>query len=139
MFKSSRFFSSLSIEFDHQNPVMEVQIISKKLIKPSVPTPSHLRYMSLSLMDIRLSPRTVPFIFYYTPHENYHSFENVERLKARLEKSLSEILTLYYPIAGRYIKENHSINCNDEGSNMLKLLLMVSCLKFSKEKPNPTS
>ncbi|KAK0580972.1 hypothetical protein LWI29_008269 [Acer saccharum] len=94
---------------------MEVQIISKKLIKPSVPTPSHLRNMSLSLMDIRLPPRTVPFIFYYTSHENYHSFENVERLKARLEKSLSEILTLYFPLAGRYVEEKLLIDCNDEG------------------------
>ncbi|KAK3195432.1 hypothetical protein Dsin_026742 [Dipteronia sinensis] len=90
---------------------MEVQIISKKLIKPSVPTPSHLRNTSLSVMDIRLPPRTVPSIFYYHPN----SVENVERLKARLEKSLSEILTLYYPLAGRYVEEKILIDCNDEG------------------------
>ncbi|KAK4835367.1 hypothetical protein QYF36_024534 [Acer negundo] len=72
--------------------------------------------MSLSLMDIRFPPRSVPFIFYYRAHGNCHpnSDEHVERLK-RLEKSLSEILTLYYPLAGRYVKEKLSIDCNDEG------------------------
>ncbi|KAK0582880.1 hypothetical protein LWI29_030689 [Acer saccharum] len=103
---------------------MEVQIISKKLIKPSVPTPSHLRNMSLSLMDIRLPPRTVPFIFYYQAHGNCHpnSVEHVERLK-RLEKSLSEILTAYYPLAGRYVEEKLSIDCNDEGVEYAEALV----------------
>ncbi|KAK0581238.1 hypothetical protein LWI29_011645 [Acer saccharum] len=95
---------------------MEVQIISKKLIKPSAPTPSHLRNMSLSLMDIRLPPRTESSVFYYSAHGNCHpdTVEHVERLK-RLEKSLSEILTVYYPLAGRYVEEKLSIDCNDEG------------------------
>ncbi|KAK0582456.1 hypothetical protein LWI29_025844 [Acer saccharum] len=103
---------------------MEVQIISKKLIKPSIPTPSHLQNMSLSLMDIRLLPRTVPIIFYYPAHGNCHpdSVEHVERLK-RLEKSLSEILTLYYPLAGRYVEEKLSIDCNDEGVEYAKALV----------------
>ncbi|KAK0581388.1 hypothetical protein LWI29_013178 [Acer saccharum] len=103
---------------------MEVQIISKKLIKPSVPTPSHLRNMSLSLMDIRFPPRTIPFIFYYQTHGNCHpnSIEHVERLK-RLEKSLSEILTLYYPLAGRYVEEKLSIDCNDEGVEYAEALV----------------
>ncbi|KAK0582954.1 hypothetical protein LWI29_031482 [Acer saccharum] len=103
---------------------MEIQIISKKLIKPCVPTPSHLRNMSLSLMDIRLSPRTVPFIFYYSAHGNCHpdTVEHAERLK-RLEKSLSEILTLYYPLAGRYVEDQLSIDCNDEGVEYAKALV----------------
>ncbi|KAK2665371.1 hypothetical protein Ddye_003945 [Dipteronia dyeriana] len=103
---------------------MEVQVISKKLIKPSVPTPSHLRNLSLSLMDIRLPPKTVPFIFYYQADGNCHpnSVEHVERLK-RLEKSLSEILTVYYPLAGRYVEEKLSIECNDEGVEYAEALV----------------
>ncbi|KAK2665374.1 hypothetical protein Ddye_003948 [Dipteronia dyeriana] len=103
---------------------MEVQVISKKMIKPSVPTPSHLRNMSLSLMDIRLPPMTVPFIFYYQADGNCHpnSVEHVERLK-RLEKSLSEILTVYYPLAGRYVEEKLSIECNDEGVEYAEALV----------------
>ncbi|TXG64595.1 hypothetical protein EZV62_011589 [Acer yangbiense] len=79
--------------------------------------------MSLSLMDIRFPPRTIPFIFYYTPHGNYHSAKNFGILKARLEKSLSEILTLYYPLAGRYVKEKLLIYCNDEGVEYAEALV----------------
>ncbi|KAL5855888.1 hypothetical protein ACOSQ4_005690 [Xanthoceras sorbifolium] len=105
---------------------MEIQIFSKKLIKPCVPTPSHLRNMRLSLMDNRLPPASVAMIFYYTAHEgNNHPLhhQNVEQKLKRLEKSLSEILTLYYPLAGRYIKENLSINCNDDGVEYAQALV----------------
>ncbi|KAK4835721.1 hypothetical protein QYF36_013584 [Acer negundo] len=80
--------------------------------------------MSLSLMDIRLPPKTVPFIFYYPAHGNCHpdTVEHDERLK-RLEKSLSEILTLYYPLAGRYVEEKLSIDCNDEGVEYAEALV----------------
>ncbi|KAK0581397.1 hypothetical protein LWI29_013263 [Acer saccharum] len=107
---------------------MDVQMISKQMIKPSFPTPSHLQNMSISLMDQLVSPRTVPHIFYYyySANGNYqgaHSTEHVERQKSLMEKSLSEILTLYYPLAGRYIKENHLINCNDEGVEYVEALV----------------
>ncbi|KAL5788647.1 hypothetical protein ACOSP7_005596 [Xanthoceras sorbifolium] len=105
---------------------MEVQIIFKKLIKPCVPTPSHLRNMRLSFMDNRLPPRTVPIIYYYPAHGgNNHPLDHqtVEQKLKRLEKSLSEILTLYYPLAGRYVKENLSINCNDDGVEYAQALV----------------
>ncbi|KAK2664948.1 hypothetical protein Ddye_003522 [Dipteronia dyeriana] len=82
---------------------MEVQIISKKLIKPSVPTLFHLHNMSISFMDQLLPPLYTPLIFYYPDH-TVKSFQR----QNQLEKSLSEILTLFYPLAGRYIKENLS-------------------------------
>ncbi|KAK3195433.1 hypothetical protein Dsin_026743 [Dipteronia sinensis] len=97
---------------------MEVQIISKKLIKPSVPTPFHLHNMSISFMDQLLPPLYMPSIFYYLDH----TVKSVKRQK-QLEKSLSEILTLFYPLAGRYIKENLSVSCNDEGVEYIEALV----------------
>ena len=32
-----------------------------------------------------------------------------------METSLSETLTLFYPLAGRYKKDGNWVNCNDEG------------------------
>ncbi|TXG64594.1 hypothetical protein EZV62_011588 [Acer yangbiense] len=51
--------------------------------------------------------------------------EEYENPAARLllEKSLSEILTLFYPLAGRYIKENLSVSCNDEGVEYIEALV----------------
>ncbi|KAL5790973.1 hypothetical protein ACOSQ2_005861 [Xanthoceras sorbifolium] len=101
---------------------MEVQIFSKKLIKPSVPTPSHLRNMRLSLVDNRLPPATMAIIFYYTAHGG-NNHQNVEQKLKRLEKSLSEILTLYYPLARRYVKETLSINCKYDGVEYAQALV----------------
>ncbi|KAH7575029.1 hypothetical protein JRO89_XS02G0037700 [Xanthoceras sorbifolium] len=46
-----------------------------------------------------------------------------DQRQKRLIKSLSENLTLYYPLAGRYIKENQLINCNDEGVEYTEALV----------------
>ncbi|GMY32496.1 acetyl-CoA-benzylalcohol acetyltransferase-like [Fagus crenata] len=94
---------------------MKVEIVSRKLIKPATPTPPHLRSLKPSSIDQLQLPIYGAFICYY--HANVD--ENSQRSK-RLEKSLSEILTLYYPIAGRYIKDKQMIVCNDEGVEYLQ-------------------
>ncbi|KAK9732920.1 hypothetical protein RND81_04G031900 [Saponaria officinalis] len=89
---------------------MEVKIISKELIKPSSPTPSHLQKMTLSFLDQNSSPNTIPaLLFYRAPPDTAAPF-NITRLKT----ALSETLTCFYPLAGRY-KTLGTISCNDEG------------------------
>ncbi|RVW19400.1 Acetyl-CoA-benzylalcohol acetyltransferase [Vitis vinifera] len=44
---------------------MEVKILSKKLIKPSSPTPSHLRHLTLTPVDRLAPPIKASNIFYY--------------------------------------------------------------------------
>ncbi|KAL6347240.1 hypothetical protein AAG906_013676 [Vitis piasezkii] len=98
---------------------MEVQILSRKLIKPSSPTPSHLRTWKLSPID-QLVPQFKPaFVFYYPAHGTSSKVENVERCQ-RLEKSLPGTLTRFYPLAGTYIKDSHSVECNDQGAEYLE-------------------
>ncbi|KAJ6410644.1 hypothetical protein OIU84_007401 [Salix udensis] len=53
----------------------------------------------------------LPDIFYYPSSTGG---DNIERSK-RLQKSLSETLTIFYPFAGRYIDSNLVLDCNDEG------------------------
>jgi shikimate O-hydroxycinnamoyltransferase len=89
---------------------MKVEILSRKLIKPATPTPPHLSSLKASSIDQLQPPIHGAFILYY--HTN--GDENGERSK-RLEQSLSEILTLFYPIVGRYIKDMQMFDCNDEG------------------------
>ncbi|XP_077232272.1 stemmadenine O-acetyltransferase-like [Tasmannia lanceolata] len=83
-----------------------VEIISTDTIKPSSPTPHHLRGFKLSLLDQLSPPTFVLLILYYSPN----TASNVHHLK----KSLSETLVRFYPLAGR-IKEDDTIDCNDEG------------------------
>ncbi|XP_021616627.1 stemmadenine O-acetyltransferase [Manihot esculenta] len=93
---------------------MEVQIISKEIVKPSSST--HPRTYNLSLLD-QLAPQLyVPMIFFYSSTGE----KNSQKTKShRLKTSLSKTLTHYYPFAGR-IKDAFSIDCNDKGASFIE-------------------
>ncbi|XVF74124.1 hypothetical protein PTKIN_Ptkin13bG0034900 [Pterospermum kingtungense] len=92
--------------------VMDVEIVSKEFIKPTSPTPYHLRTHRLSFLDQFIPSNIyVPMVFFYTNQET-----NINSKRSQLLKqSLSETLLLFYPLAGR-IKDRFSIDCNDEGA-----------------------
>ncbi|XP_076899674.1 akuammiline synthase 1-like [Bidens hawaiensis] len=89
-------------------------IISQELIKPSSPTPSHLRLYNLSEFDQHISHNYVPLIFYY-PNDKSCSLtpdDKVRKMKASLSQSLSQ----YHPFAGRVHSPTSTYTlCNDEG------------------------
>lgn len=91
---------------------MEVEIISTEYIKPSSPTPQHLKIFKLSLLDQLMPSPYAPLILFY--HNPTTHFEIPCRLEL-LKKSLSNTLTRFYPLAGR-INDDLSIECNDEGA-----------------------
>ncbi|GJX09435.1 transferase, chloramphenicol acetyltransferase-like domain protein [Tanacetum coccineum] len=37
----------------------------------------------------------------------------------KLEKSLERTLTRFYPLAGRYVEENHSVDCSNQGAEYI--------------------
>ena len=93
---------------------MEVQITRTKLIKPSAPTPPNLRILKLSPVDqIQYSIKPAALLYYSA--DGSAGAEEVERRINRLETSLSETLTRFYPLVGRYIEDGNWIDCNDEG------------------------
>ncbi|CAA3015020.1 pelargonidin 3-O-(6-caffeoylglucoside) 5-O-(6-O-malonylglucoside) 4 -malonyltransferase-like [Olea europaea subsp. europaea] len=50
----------------------------------------------------------------------YHpSSDNIGNVN-NLEKSLAPILPQFYPFAGRYIKENQSVDCSDQGAEYVE-------------------
>ncbi|CAK9180347.1 unnamed protein product [Ilex paraguariensis] len=94
--------------------IMEVQIISKESIKPSSPTPNHLRTFKLSLLDQLIPAPYAPIVLFYPNYDGANHLEVSQRL-AVLKQSLSETLTRFYPLAGT-IKDDLSIDCCDEGA-----------------------
>lgn len=92
---------------------MKVDILFEKLIKPSLPTPHHLRNYRLSSLDQFRSPMYMNTFLCY-PSDGSHD-QSSQRSKL-LKKSLSETLTLLYPLAGRYKEETLEVDCNDEGA-----------------------
>ncbi|KAJ7969453.1 Vinorine synthase-like [Quillaja saponaria] len=88
---------------------IQVEKISKELIKPSSPTPGNLRHYQLSFLD-QISPHVyTPFVYFFSSGDSFNSTDVSNQLK----KSLSDILSHYYPFAGRVI-DNKFIDCNDE-------------------------
>ncbi|KAL3653467.1 hypothetical protein CASFOL_003148 [Castilleja foliolosa] len=91
---------------------MDVQILSAETITPSSPTPHHLRNFKLSFLDQSVAPFYIPLtLFYNTKFDP----SNVSEVHMQLKKSLSETLTLFYPLAGR-VQDMHHVICNDQGA-----------------------
>ncbi|XP_076911815.1 akuammiline synthase 1-like [Bidens hawaiensis] len=84
------------------------------MIKPSSPTPYHLRTYNLSEIDQRIAHVYMPLILYYPNHE-ICSLTPDDKVRV-IKMSLSQSLTRYYPFAGRLHTPTASyIDCNDEG------------------------
>lgn len=95
---------------------MKVEIMSKETIKPSSPTPPHLRNFKLSLLDQLAAQVNGCSINFYRSNNNHQS---PSQTSENLKKSLSETLTLFYPFAGRLV-DNLIIDCNDNGALYFK-------------------
>uniref|UniRef100_K4BPC3 Uncharacterized protein n=1 Tax=Solanum lycopersicum TaxID=4081 RepID=K4BPC3_SOLLC len=95
-----------------------IPIISKKIIKPSSPTPSTQRWHNLSLIDQVVDNLYMPFVFFYSNHQvatiPKHQFSEF------LTNSLSKTLASYYPWAGSLIN-NATIECDDHGAEFFEV------------------
>ncbi|KAI6678397.1 hypothetical protein NL676_039193 [Syzygium grande] len=66
-------------------------------------------------MDELQTPNYVGIIFYYRDNAENSGVDTLKRLR-RMEESLSETLTIFYPMAGRYVEDHGCfIDCNDHG------------------------
>ncbi|KAE9610498.1 putative salutaridinol 7-O-acetyltransferase [Lupinus albus] len=104
---------------------MKIELISREVIKPSKPTPSYLNTHSLSFIDCVVGRNYVPLVYFYPNKYSKYDDKNQERITkiSTLKKSLSEVLSIYYPFAGK-LRDQLSIECNDQG-----VLLLVTRIK----------
>ncbi|KAI3745706.1 hypothetical protein L6452_08112 [Arctium lappa] len=116
--------SRLASQFD----AMEVEIISKESVKPSSPTPPHLKTFELSVLDQLVISPYVPVIFYYTNRNGDNILQAQEKSLA-LKESLSKTLTQFYPLAGT-VKDDLSIDCNDVGAYYALALVRLRLNEF---------
>ncbi|PRQ45348.1 putative vinorine synthase [Rosa chinensis] len=91
---------------------IEVELILEEIIKPSSSTPDDLRHYQLSFLD-QLSPPVYNLLVLFYEF-NDETMPSVTEISNHLKKSLAEVLTLFYPLAGR-ITDNKYVDCNDEG------------------------
>ncbi|KAL4581229.1 hypothetical protein LXL04_017439 [Taraxacum kok-saghyz] len=103
-------------------------IVSREIIKPSSPTPSHLRTYNLSAIDQMISHAYMPMVAFF-PNTSIHLTSHDKTLD--LKNSLSQTLTKYYPFAGRFEKVAPSfVDCNDNGAEFLEALIDTTLSDF---------
>ncbi|XP_050231324.1 stemmadenine O-acetyltransferase-like [Mercurialis annua] len=119
---------------------MEIEKISESCIKPSSPTPPHLKTYKISLLDQFLAYNAdIPLILFYLndhPHLADHDF--ISERSELLKQSLSIALAHYYPLAGR-IKDHLSVDCNDEGAYYVKARASIALSEYLTEPDHLTS
>ncbi|KAH6827697.1 hypothetical protein C2S53_018431 [Perilla frutescens var. hirtella] len=93
---------------------MEV-IIATHIVKPSSPTPVTFKHHKLSSFDQIAPPSYIPLIFFYEHDKSKHH----EEISRSLKQSLSETLTIFYPLAGT-VKQNSFVDCNDRGAEFVE-------------------
>ncbi|PON39721.1 Transferase [Parasponia andersonii] len=113
---------------------IEVELISNEAIKPSSPTLDHLRHYPLSFLDQLCTKHYNPLIFFYELNGDH----NIAETSNKIKKSLSEVLTLYYPLAGR-VKNDRFVDCNDEGVSYSVARVISKChLSDAIKNPLPS-
>ncbi|XWS54539.1 hypothetical protein CRYUN_Cryun10bG0097600 [Craigia yunnanensis] len=112
---------------------MEVHIVTRKLIKPSNPTPNHLRDLKLSCFDQIAPPTYGSFIFFFPADSCIRTSSKDERLE-KLENSLSEVLISFYPLAGRIVQDRNTIDCSDQGAEYLEAQVNANLNQFILEE-----
>ncbi|XP_057767471.1 stemmadenine O-acetyltransferase-like [Salvia miltiorrhiza] len=93
---------------------MKIEVVCKEVIRPSSPTPTHLRDFKLSFIDERIPHFHGPLIIYYSLNENEKMKQQQQEMVGRLKSSLSDALVKFYPLAGR-MKGQIFVDCNDDG------------------------
>lgn len=92
---------------------INIKVMSEEIIKPSNPTPKNLRLLQTSLFDHVNSPTLMPLVFFYP--KNITTNIDTNEILNRLKRSLSNTLSVFYPLAGRVHDDANYFNCNDEG------------------------
>ncbi|KAG9153420.1 hypothetical protein Leryth_020998 [Lithospermum erythrorhizon] len=102
---------------------LKFQLLSEKLVIPSSPTPHHLRHYNLCFLDQLECPNFVPMTLFYPKRKNTREKKSSSSSYINLEKSLSDLLSMYYPFAGRIV-DNKAIDCNDKGAILSEARIM---------------
>ncbi|KAH9607237.1 hypothetical protein KSS87_009586 [Heliosperma pusillum] len=92
---------------------LRVEVISNDTVKPSRPTSPDRKSISLSFLDESFPSIHVPRVLIYTNNKPTKITLDSPIITS-LKTSLSETLTHFYPLAGRFENE-YTVSCNDQG------------------------
>ncbi|KAL3498654.1 hypothetical protein ACH5RR_041386 [Cinchona calisaya] len=125
----------------------DVEILFEKLIKPATATPDPLQIFKLSFLDQTAPHSYASLLYFYHPadqDDGKTSISSAAEISERLEKSLSLVLTRFYPLSGRIsLSEGgdiiDSVNCQDQGVLYRETRLNCQLNAFLKEAYEDTN
>ncbi|XWS49227.1 hypothetical protein CRYUN_Cryun13aG0145800 [Craigia yunnanensis] len=106
------------------------EIVSRQTIKPSTPTPTHLKTFKLSLLD-QISPAVHGNMTFFYPSNNTNDSipDDFSEKSKLLQESISNTLSLFYPLGGR-LQDAATIDCNDEGAFFVEAKVNIQLSEF---------
>ncbi|KAL3724410.1 hypothetical protein ACJRO7_029562 [Eucalyptus globulus] len=110
--------------------MVEIEVTSREAIKPSSPTPHHLKTFDLCLLDQMTLMYYAPVVFFYPTDQFCNPSLPIERAPSTLKESLPEALARFYPLAGRLNRNNLRVDCNDAGILYVEARACGSLLEF---------
>ncbi|CAL2253349.1 unnamed protein product [Prunus armeniaca] len=115
---------------------IKVEVSREETIRPSSPTPHHLRSSNLSVFD-QLTPQVyVPLLLFYpSNNSDHHSSASAAERSKLLKRSLSETLSHFYPFAGTIQSNDVSICWNDHEATFVEARVNYPMSKIL-EKPD---
>ncbi|XP_062110567.1 BAHD acyltransferase BIA1-like [Humulus lupulus] len=114
---------------------MKVEIVRRENIKPSSPTPPHLKSFKLSLLDQRAPPVYTTLVLFYKT-TNLDEDDDIITSCNYLKKSLSEALTTYAPLAGKIDENNPNfVECTDDRAVFVEAKFNAILSTFLEENP----
>ncbi|PWA55549.1 Chloramphenicol acetyltransferase-like domain-containing protein [Artemisia annua] len=111
---------------------MNIEIHSRKLIKPLVSTPLNRRCYKISIIDEFAPNMNLPLVLFFPPNSKY----NLMFVK-KLEESLEKALTFLYPLAGRYMEHLRTVDCNDQGIDFIQAQADITVQEILDPKIDP--
>ncbi|KAH6770446.1 hypothetical protein C2S52_015249 [Perilla frutescens var. hirtella] len=86
-----------------------IKEVSRKLVKPCIPTTPNLKNYKFSLTDEFLPPMEIGILLFYVSNDKQINFE----------ESLAKVLVQFYPLAGRFIMKDSCVDCSDQGAELV--------------------
>ncbi|KAG6428225.1 hypothetical protein SASPL_112476 [Salvia splendens] len=112
---------------------IERKVSSVEMMKPSSPTPKCMQKYQFSFIDQNTVLSFIPAVLFYPSNPTIPNSEKSKLLK----KSLSEVLSIYHPLAGRRVG-NLYVDCSDAGAPFSEA--EADCdLSLAVTNPNPSN
>ncbi|XP_022138215.1 vinorine synthase-like isoform X2 [Momordica charantia] len=109
---------------------MELEIISREIIKPPMPLNNDFKTFKVSMLDILSPDSYTPITFFYSMNNNQQHSHNAT---SRLKLSLSQALARFPMVAGKF--KGDSIHCSNEedvGALFVEAEVKMSMAEFLK-------